>query len=224
MKNSCLRIFIFCFTTLLIASCKIEKRHYLPGYHVTWNHQKNDNPTEKSKEAIQSDFSFSQIKTQQQTHPETNFSIKQETTVNLNSPSQSLSPINQPGVTKQELIFKEHKNKNTKTQLILVLNQTTKKTTRIQQRKNPAAEDLVMLALAIACIILGFPFLAIAITTGFNSEFWINLALFVGAAVCLILGIFAFAALQPFALYFVLCAILLIVAMIQAVIVVVNNT
>jgi hypothetical protein len=206
---------------LLFASCSIEKRHYMPGYHVEWKHKQKTLPV-SGENTIQAEETKKLI---QSFSPEDDSKQVAGTSVPVTMPE----PFSQDEITDRREKQKQanennpeiNNTTNDKGQQFTKAPVTIKKMSL--KARSPHISDDARLILAVVFLLFGIPPAAIAVMVGVGPEFWLNILLLVGSILCIVLAMTAFYSGGAFAVFVGLGVICALACFIHAIVVVIQN-
>jgi uncharacterized membrane protein YqaE (UPF0057 family) len=165
---------------LIYSSCTVEKRHYMSGYHVEWNHKApkiggDGNATTETAEAPKAtnpaentEATITETSVTSVSSSENNITYKTEATANNEMPSQVTSNSKAKVAVKTQAIIESNK----KEVAPIIMNSTNTN----QSVANHESSDTDLALLVILAIII--PPLAVYLKDdSFSTRFWIDLVL-----------------------------------------------
>lgn len=176
-------LYLSCFIALLLASCSVQKRQHLPGYHITWNSgasKENTSPTKtETAQANQTESDTTGVNIETRSKKEASL-----TEVNVDSPVQtqesksSTNPARRP----------EKKSKNDKLEALKgVLIQPQAQSPKVNESDENSTEQTAVIGFA--AILMSYVFFIMGGILGIAALSLLSFLLWIAAIVLAIVAL-----------------------------------
>lgn len=226
MKNILLHVLAVACATLTFHSCSVEKRHYMPGYHIEWKHKADTENTKAAEPATGTAYTPNTVTAGEKTATgETAVTMPAEkpagTAAEIAPAAVSEKPVaqqNKGAATKKTKTKNENRLAEATAQKLEKAGKKIANVVRIPAVSATAMDETAALVIGIILLVFGLHPFAVLVVLGTGREFSLDLTFWLVGILFLVLAV----AIGSSA-FWAIGAIFLLISLVYALVVIIQS-